>query len=78
LDSFEPVFLAPHGGELGGFVLARGERKALDEIVSSPEFLRITTRAAAVVDDVGVIQAYTGEALAQQLAVFRTASEELA
>lgn len=78
LESFEPVFLAPHGGDLGGFVLARGERKALDEIASSPEFLRIIARAAAVVDNVGVIPAYTGDALAQQLAVFRTASEELA
>jgi hypothetical protein len=78
LESFEPVLVAPHGGDLGGFILARGERKALDEITSSPEFLRLTTRATAVVDDVGVIPAYTGEALAQQMAVFRTTSEELA
>jgi hypothetical protein len=78
LESFEPVLVAPHGGDLGGFVLARGERKVLDEIASSPEFLRLIARAAAVVDNVGVIPAYSGEALAQQLAVFRTASEELA
>lgn len=78
LESFEPVLVAPHGGDLGGFVLARGERQVLSEIASSPEFLRLIARAAAVVDGVGVISAYTGEALAQQLAVFRTASEELA
>jgi hypothetical protein len=78
LESFEPVLIAPHGGDLGGFVLARGERKVLDEITSSPEFLRLISRAAAVVDNVGVISAYTGDALAQQLSVFRTASEELA
>jgi len=78
LESFEPVLLSPHGGDLGGFVLARGSREALDKIAASPEFLRLVARAAAVVDNVGVIAAYTGEALAQQLAVFRTASEELA
>ncbi|HEY7952898.1 MAG TPA: hypothetical protein VID70_07900 [Solirubrobacteraceae bacterium] len=78
LENFEPVFLAPHGGDLGGFILARGERKVLDEIASSPEFLRIVARAAAVVDNIGVIAAYAGEAIAQQLAAFRAASEELA
>jgi hypothetical protein len=79
LESFEPVLLSPHGGDLGGFVLAHGSsREALGKIAASPEFLRLIARAAAVVDNVGVIAAYTGEALAQQLAIFRTASEELA
>jgi hypothetical protein len=30
-----------------------------------------------VTDEIGVIDAYTGEALAQQMAVFRAVSEEL-
>ena len=30
IDSFEPVLIAPHGGDLGGFVLLRGERAKLD------------------------------------------------
>ncbi len=30
IDSFEPVLIAPHGGDLGGFVLLRGERGKLD------------------------------------------------
>jgi hypothetical protein len=77
IDSFEPVLLALHGGDLAGFILLRGARTSLDEIRSSEEFQRLVTRAAAVVDDVGVIEAYTGEALAQQMARFRAASEEL-
>ena len=78
IDSFEPVLLAPHGGELAGFILLRGARASLDEVRSSEEFQRLVTRAATIVDDVGVIDAYTGEALGQQMARFRSVSEELA
>jgi hypothetical protein len=49
----------------------------LDEIRSSDEFLRLVTRAASVVDDVGVIDAYTADALAQQMSIFQSVSEEL-
>jgi hypothetical protein len=77
IDSFEPVLIAPHGSELAGFILLRGSRASLDEIRSSDEFRRLVARAAAVVDDVGVIDAYTGEALAQQMAIFRDVSEDL-
>jgi hypothetical protein len=78
IDSFEPVLLAPHGGDLGGYVLLRGERGRLDEIRSSDEFERLVARASAVVDNVGVVNAYTGEALGRTLAIFQAASEELA
>jgi hypothetical protein len=78
IDSFEPILIAPHGGELAGFVLLRGTRTSLDEARSSEEFRRLIVRAASIVDDVGVIDAYTGEALADQMTIFRTVSEELA
>lgn len=78
IDSFEPVLLAPHGGELAGFILLRGSRASLDDVRSSDEFRRLVGRAAAIVDRVGVIDAYTGEALAQQMATFQSVSEELA
>jgi hypothetical protein len=77
IDSFEPVLLAPHGGDLAGFILLRGSRTSLDEIRSSEEFRRLVARAASIVDDVGVIDAYTGEALAQQMGTFQAVSEEL-
>jgi hypothetical protein len=78
LEGFEPVLLNPHGGDLAGFVLIRGERAALDQIAAGADFRRLLARAAAVADNVGVIAAYGGEAIAQQLTAFRTASEELA
>ncbi|HSZ68797.1 MAG TPA: hypothetical protein VK756_00400 [Solirubrobacteraceae bacterium] len=78
IESFEPVLIAPHGGDLAGFVLVRGERAKLDEIRSSDEFERAVTRAASVVDNVGVINAFTGDVLGQAMGRFQAASQELA
>lgn len=35
IDSFEPVLIAPHGGDLAGFILLRGSRGSLDEVRSA-------------------------------------------
>lgn len=77
IESFEPVLIAPHSGDLAGFILLRGERSRLDEIRSSDEFERFVVRAGAVVDHVGVINAYTGESLGQAMAHFQSVSQEL-
>ncbi len=77
IDSFEPVLIALHGGGMAGFILLRGSRASLDEVRSSEEFRRLVARAASIVDDVGVIDAYTGEALAQQMAIFQAVSQEI-
>lgn len=77
IDSFEPVLLAPHGGDLAGFILIRGARASLDEVRSSDEFRRLVARAGSIVDNVGVIDAFTGEALGAQMSVFQAVSEEL-
>ena len=77
IDSFEPYFLAPHGGDLGGFVLLRGERETLDEIERSPEFERLQTRVAMIVDGSGTVPAVTGEALARAMGHFEEATKDL-
>lgn len=77
IEGFEPVLLAPHGGGLAGFILLRGSRASLDQVRSSDEFQRLVGRAASIVDDVGVIDAYTGDSLARQMATFQSVSEEL-
>ncbi len=78
IESFEPILLNPHGGDLAGFVLIRGDRAALNEIEASSDFRTLIAKAGSIVDNVGVIAAFGGEALAQQMGVFRTVSEELA
>ena len=38
IASFDATLLAPHGGDLAGFLLMHGERSSLDSIRASEEF----------------------------------------
>ncbi|HEX2127272.1 MAG TPA: hypothetical protein VHF45_12020 [Thermoleophilaceae bacterium] len=77
IESFDAWFLAPHGGDLAGFVLLHGERERLDKIQRSPEFERLWTRAGMIVDRAGVVNAYSGEALGRLMGQFEEATAEL-
>jgi hypothetical protein len=46
-----------HGGDLGGFILIRGERDRLAKVRASAEFERLTVRAGFIVENVGVVSA---------------------
>jgi hypothetical protein len=78
IDGFEPFLLEPHGGGLAGFMLVYGDRAALNELRASEEFDRIVIRASAVVDELGVVTAFAGEALGRQLGRFQETAGELA
>ncbi|HWY90210.1 MAG TPA: hypothetical protein VNY31_06010 [Solirubrobacteraceae bacterium] len=78
IDSFDAHLIAPHGGDLAGFIMLHGERSKLDDVRSSEDFERLIARAGTVVDQVGVLNAYSGEALGQTMARFQAASAELA
>ena len=74
--SVEPFFVEPHGGDLEGFWIVRGDREELDSIRSSDDFQRLSVRAQAVVQDFGVINAITGEQLNKHMAWFAEAASE--
>jgi hypothetical protein len=76
IESFDVLLLAPHGGDLNGFVILRGDRQGLAGIRFSDEFERLIARAAAIIDNLGVVPAYSGETLAQQMALFQQVAEE--
>src|SRR5262245_36173112 len=58
IASFEPVVLEPHGGDLAGFVLLRGERAQLSALRTDAEFQRLLLRAQLIVQKMGVVGAY--------------------
>jgi hypothetical protein len=73
IESFETVILQPHGGDLAGFIVLRGERAKLDEVVASDEFQTLTVRASMIADNVGVVNAAIGGSLAEGIARFQAA-----
>jgi len=77
IERFDACLLDPHGGDLAGFFLIHGELPALDSLRASPEFHRLLARAGSVVDNLGLVSAYTADALGQQMALFGEVAQEL-
>jgi len=63
IDSAELVLLEPHGGDLEGFVLIKGEREAIARLRIDPEFTAVIVGVQLVHQKVGVVGAHTGAAL---------------
>jgi len=57
IESFEVAILEAHGGDLGGFILLRGEREKLAAIRASATFERFSLRASFAVDHIGFASA---------------------
>jgi hypothetical protein len=67
IDSFEPVFLEPHGGDLNGFILIRGEAEKLASLRVSEEFTQLSLRVTLIVDGFGVVGADLAERMQRQV-----------
>ena len=67
VQSFDTVFLDPHGGDLNGFFLIRGEPTNLDALVASPEWVAHVTRALFHLERSGVVRGLTGELIAARM-----------
>jgi hypothetical protein len=78
ISSWQPVFLEPHGGDLGGFFLLWGERDEIARIRSSDELTRLATRAQLIVEHFGIVGAETGDRIGAQMQMFMESSGELA
>jgi hypothetical protein len=61
IKSFDTVFLDPHGGDLNGFFLMRGEPSQLDALMSSPEWISHVTRASIHLEGSGMMRGVTGD-----------------
>jgi hypothetical protein len=67
IESFEPVFLEPHGGDLNGFILIQGDAEKLAALRVSDEFTQFSLRATLVVNGFGVVGADLAERLQRQM-----------
>jgi hypothetical protein len=78
IESFETVALEPHGGDLAGCIIIRGDKQKLSQVRSSDEFTRLSTRALLVVTNFGAVGGYIGEGLNRLFADFQQQAAELA
>jgi hypothetical protein len=72
IESFEPVLLAVHGGDLNGFVLIRGDKLKLAQLRASNEFIDMITQCAMNIEGFGVIDGFTGEGVRVQMGRFNS------
>lgn len=63
IESFEPVLLTAHGGDLNGFVMLRGDAEKLAEVRRDDTFIDFTIEAGYCLQGFGVVVGYVGEGL---------------
>lgn len=73
IESFEPVLLTVHGGDLNGFILVRGDRAKLDTVRSSDAFLDLMTQININAQGLGILGGWTGDGAAKQMARYQKA-----
>jgi hypothetical protein len=78
IQSFEPVALEPHGGDLTGFLLIKGDADKLARLRASDDFIARITRAQIVLENFGVSGAFIGEGLQSLFEDFGKQVAELA
>ena len=71
IESFEPVILSAHGGDLNGFVLLKGQAEKLDEVRRDDTFIDLTIEANYCLDSFGIIPGFIGEGLSDVFARWR-------
>jgi hypothetical protein len=70
LESYEPVFLERHGGDMNGFFILRGTHAQIDALVGNDEFREIVMRADHCLMGLGVIQAYSGPVVGELMQLY--------
>ena len=71
IKSFDTVFLNPHGGDMNGFFLIRGESAQLDALLSTTEWVTHITQAALHLLGAGVVRGVTGELVNERMEIWR-------
>ena len=77
IEGLDVALLDPHGGELGGFFMIRGNEAQCAALPNDEEFRRATIDASLIVDDFGVVPARTGEAVGAEMALYAEAVKKV-
>jgi hypothetical protein len=72
IESFDVTILEPNG-DLNGFIMVRGTAGQIDALRHDEEFVRNTTDATMIVDNVRHIAGYINEGVARQIEIYADA-----
>jgi hypothetical protein len=72
IDGFDVMLFEPNGG-LNGCIQLRGSAGQIASVRADEEFQRNMVDAALIVDDLRLIEGYSDEGVAQQMAVYQEA-----
>ncbi len=67
IQSFDTVFLEPHGGDMNGFFLIRGKNASLDALIASTEWATHMVRAGMHLEASGAVRGFTGESVMKRM-----------
>ena len=71
LESFEPVLMAAHGGDMNGFILLRGTAQQIDAVRRMPQFESMMVRGEHYLEGVGALDAYVGDGLSRIMEIYQ-------
>ena len=78
IESFEPVALEPHGGDLYGFCLLRGDRDTLSRLRRQRGVPAPQRAGGPIVHNFGVVSAHLGQELGREFATYQEQASDLA
>ncbi len=68
IESFEPVVLSAHGGDLNGFVLVRGDARKLAELRLDERYIDMMIKGNMLLIGWGSIPGFVGQGLERMMA----------
>jgi hypothetical protein len=68
IENFETVLLRPHGGDLNGFFLVRGDKNKLDDLREGDQWKDWEAWGSHTMEGFGVIEGALGDQVADRMA----------
>lgn len=73
IESYEPVLLEPHSGDLHGFFLIKGEPSKLASLTGSSEWVQHQVRAMLHMTGMTLMRGVAGPAVAERMGMWMNA-----
>jgi hypothetical protein len=77
IERFDVTLLSPCG-DLNGFAVLHGTHQQFADLVEEERWIRSVVNAGLVIENLRIIEGITGDALAEQMGIYREAASQMA